>query len=55
MGIKQSPDIVQQIMEDLFCSFDEVEVKIDEIGDEVLKLVYKPNKLGPQAVGPYSI
>jgi hypothetical protein len=26
-----------------------------QIGDEVLKLVYKPNKLEPQAVGPYPI
>jgi hypothetical protein len=32
MGIKQSPDIAQQIMEDLFCSFDDVEVYIDDIG-----------------------
>jgi transposase InsO family protein len=26
-----------------------------QIGDEVLKLVYKPNKLEPRAVGPYPI
>jgi hypothetical protein len=32
MGIKQSPDIAQQFMEDLFRSFDDVEVYIDDIG-----------------------
>jgi transposase InsO family protein len=32
MGIKQSPDIAQQIMEDLFRNFDEVDVYIDDIG-----------------------
>jgi hypothetical protein len=32
MGIKQSPDIAQQIMEDLFRSFEYVEVYVDDIG-----------------------
>ena len=32
MGIKQSPDIAQQIMEDLFRRFEEVSVYIDDIG-----------------------
>jgi hypothetical protein len=32
MGIKQLPDTAQQIMEDLFRSFDDVEVYIDDIG-----------------------
>jgi Reverse transcriptase (RNA-dependent DNA polymerase) len=32
MGIKQSPDIAQQIMEDLFRNCDDVDVYIDDIG-----------------------
>jgi transposase InsO family protein len=32
MGIKQSPDIAQQVMEDLFRNCDEVDVYIDDIG-----------------------
>jgi hypothetical protein len=32
MGIKQSPDIAQQIMEDLFWSLADTEVYIDDIG-----------------------
>jgi len=32
MGVSQSPDIAQEIMEDLFCQLDEVDVYIDDIG-----------------------
>ena len=32
MGIKQSPDVAQSIMEDLFRALDEVDVYIDDIG-----------------------
>ena len=32
MGIKQSPDIAQQIMESIFKSIPEVDVYIDDIG-----------------------
>jgi hypothetical protein len=33
MGISQSPDIVQNIMEDIFRQFEEVDVNIDDIGN----------------------
>ena len=32
MGIKQSSDIAQEVMENLFCHLDNVEVYIDDIG-----------------------
>jgi Reverse transcriptase (RNA-dependent DNA polymerase) len=32
MGISQAPDIAQEIMEDLFRNFNEVDVYIDDIG-----------------------
>ena len=32
MGVNQSPDIAQEIMEDLFCPLDEVDVYIDNVG-----------------------
>jgi len=32
MGIKQSPDIAQQVMENLFRNYDAVDVYIDDIG-----------------------
>jgi hypothetical protein len=32
MGVSQSPDIAQQIMEDLFRALDEVECYIDDVG-----------------------
>jgi Reverse transcriptase (RNA-dependent DNA polymerase) len=32
MGILQAPDISQEIMEDLFCNFNEVDVYIDDTG-----------------------
>ena len=32
MGINQSPDIAQEIMEDLFCHMDEVDNYIDDVG-----------------------
>ena len=32
MGIKQSSDIAQELMEYLFCDLDDVEVYIDDIG-----------------------
>jgi hypothetical protein len=31
MGISQAPDILQEMMEDLFCNFNEVDVYIDDI------------------------
>jgi hypothetical protein len=52
MGIKQSPDFAQEIMEDIFCNMDETDVFIDDVGafsddfeshiaslDKVLKLL----------------
>jgi Reverse transcriptase (RNA-dependent DNA polymerase) len=32
MGVSQAPDILQEIMEDLFCSFKEVDIYIDDVG-----------------------
>ena len=32
MGIKQSSDIAQEVMENLFCDLDKVEIYIDDIG-----------------------
>jgi hypothetical protein len=32
MGVKQSSDIAQEVMENLFCDLDNVEVNIDDIG-----------------------
>jgi Reverse transcriptase (RNA-dependent DNA polymerase) len=32
MGVKQSPDIAQEIMEDLFCAIEQVDVYIDDVG-----------------------
>ena len=32
MGIKQSSDIAQEVMENLFCDYDNVEIYIDDIG-----------------------
>ena len=32
MGIKQSSDIAQEVMENLFCDLDNVEIYIDDIG-----------------------
>ena len=31
MGVKQSSDIVQEVMEDLFCNLDDIKVNIDDI------------------------
>jgi hypothetical protein len=32
MGVNQSPDIAQEVMEDLFRSFDEIDVYLDDVG-----------------------
>ena len=32
MGIKQSSDIAQEVMENLFCNLDNVKIYIDDIG-----------------------
>jgi hypothetical protein len=32
MGIKQSPDFAQEVMEDIFCDMPDVEVYMDDIG-----------------------
>lgn len=32
MGISQSPDIAQEVMEDLFCHLEEVDTYIDDVG-----------------------
>jgi len=32
MGVKQSPDIAQEVMENVLCKIDEVDVYIDDVG-----------------------
>jgi hypothetical protein len=32
MGVLQSPDVAQEIMEDIFCDLDETDVYIDDVG-----------------------
>ncbi len=32
MGVKQSPDFAQEVMEDIFCNMTDVKVYIDDIG-----------------------